>query len=856
MALTATPFLFDTQSAYDDTLKFLAALGGFETRDEALQAHFCFQVFPDAKKESLSDGVVHALPMHRTGTIQSNISWLRRSNEMSSGGLSGVYVVVNETDGKGRKAANVVGVRALFVELDHGGLEKIHMSEFADVFGASMVVESSPGKCHVYWLLESGVCPLEKFSAVQSLLIERFKALKSGIQSKDLSRVLRLPGFIHLKDLSAPWLVRLHYCDGTRRYGSVDEVFSAVKIDATFIEKFKARKVAGGETGGDRPAVVAGERKEFIGFEKGNRNEAMYTYVFSLMRVKGLNRDEALGTAIVANSQNKPPLDRSELEQIVGSAWKKFLASEQKSKFDEVQELLAEATEADGGEEESGIVADGVENFNEKHFPYNYHKVAFISPVSDASLVERLVQKYPDRLKSNTSTGLYFYEDSIWKNNPAHHAGETAFLPYFHCTMQQMAYEQVLDNYFVTPKGNPDLRAFRSFMKESFSQRKFKTLMEGLEYRQEIFADFRQFDSRVGFIPVQNGILNISLGKLVPDAKEYYFTKRAEIAFNPEAKCRAFEQFISDIMVQDGEMIAYLQKVCGLLLAGDTSNQCLYLLYGTGGNGKSKFLKIMNMILGQFYGELSADTLIKGHGHMSPSIQSGLAQAYGKRLISVAEVEEGSEWNESLVKSLSGDDTIVAKYFHKDPFEYFPTYSMMVRANHKPIVRGGDEGIWDRFRMIPFLARFRGTEGDDRHIEEKMVPELSGILNWMVQGYQSFLSHGLNEPEKAMIMKREYRIKMNPWKQFVDEFTMPCQVEIGLSTTEFVEIYNKWASSTGAPRIALNVCGDKLDQLGIPSGRPSVSGVPRRVRYGIKLKLGAEDILNKLKPDNLFQLEI
>jgi hypothetical protein len=157
-----------------------------------------FQCFDDteAKDKSLAR-IVH-------GSLALCADRLIELNEAGAG----VYVTVNRTNGRGRKADNIVAVRSLFVDLDGAPLQPVLDHHIKP----QIVVETSPGKYHVYWLVEN--IPLEHFSDIQVALAERFNA-DPGV--KDLSRVLRLPGFFHRK--RDPYQVRIIAINDAPRYG-------------------------------------------------------------------------------------------------------------------------------------------------------------------------------------------------------------------------------------------------------------------------------------------------------------------------------------------------------------------------------------------------------------------------------------------------------------------------------------------------------------------------------------------------------------------------------------------------------------------------------------------------------------
>lgn len=158
-----------------------------------------FQVF--------GEGGSNVRPAHRHGTFEQHREWLTQMNQQGAG----VFVTVNATNG-GRKASDVVRPRALFVDIDKPApctLERLQAAELPP----SMIVESSPGKLHAYWL--ASAVELSEFPALQARLIAEWGADDA---CKDLSRVLRVPGFLHLKNPSTPQLPRILEAPG-HRYG-------------------------------------------------------------------------------------------------------------------------------------------------------------------------------------------------------------------------------------------------------------------------------------------------------------------------------------------------------------------------------------------------------------------------------------------------------------------------------------------------------------------------------------------------------------------------------------------------------------------------------------------------------------
>src|SRR5437588_468872 len=158
----------------DDTETFRAALDPAATE-------FTFQTFDDnaERADKQLTRILHG-PLGRCWDLLTDLN--RRG--------AGVFVTVNETDGRGRTAENIKRVRALFIDLDGTPLP----AEDAFHVKPHIIIESSPGRWHCYWLVTN--CTLDQFNALQRRLIRNYDSDKSV---HDLPRVMRLPGFVHQK---------------------------------------------------------------------------------------------------------------------------------------------------------------------------------------------------------------------------------------------------------------------------------------------------------------------------------------------------------------------------------------------------------------------------------------------------------------------------------------------------------------------------------------------------------------------------------------------------------------------------------------------------------------------------------
>jgi putative DNA primase/helicase len=275
------------------------------------------------------------------------------------------------------------------------------------------------------------------------------------------------------------------------------------------------------------------------------------------------------------------------------------------------------------------------------------------------------------------------------------------------------------------------------------------------------------FDNNKWLLNVKNGTLDLRTGKLHEHEQTDRITKIANVDFDPSAKCPTWLRFINDVMLGDEDLIEFIQRAVGYSLTGEVSEDVLIILHGQGGNGKSVFVSTIQALCGEYAKEAAPDLLIaKGYnGHPTE-----IADLAGARVVFASETEEGKQLAENLVKKLTGGDKMKGRFMRQDFFEFDPTFTIWLMTNHKPIIKGTDEGIWRRIRLVPFLASFpKGDPRRDEYLDEKLLDELPGILNWAVEGCFNWQMLGLNLPEAVKAYTEEYRVEMDIIAEYIEE---------------------------------------------------------------------------------------
>jgi len=189
----------------------------------------------------------------------------------------------------------------------------------------------------------------------------------------------------------------------------------------------------------------------------------------------------------------------------------------------------------------------------------------------------------------------------------------------------------------------------------------------------------------------------------------------------------------------------------------------------------------------------------------------------GARFVAAVEAEGGRRLAESLIKQLTGQDTITARFLHQEFFEFEPTFKIWLAANHKPLIRGDDDAIWRRVRLIPFAVVIPPEERD-RDLHTKLQGELPGILNWAIEGCLKWQQHGLGLPEEVKAATNDYRSEMDTIANFIEEccFQSP---QVSSTAKNLYRAYCEWCESYGERTLSQKLFGMKLSERGFERNR-------------------------------------
>jgi putative DNA primase/helicase len=348
------------------------------------------------------------------------------------------------------------------------------------------------------------------------------------------------------------------------------------------------------------------------------------------------------------------------------------------------------------------------------------------------------------------------------------------------------------------------------------SVRRRESLIKAASWIKQLNIDSEAIDANPWLLCVNNGIIDLSTGEFRPHSKDDYITKMAAVDYDPSAECPEWRKFLREIMNYNNELIMYLQAISGWAITGDTSEQTMFILYGTGANGKSTFLNTLMFILGDYSIATPTETFMVRKGDQ---IGNDLARLRGTRLVTTTETELGKKIAEPLVKQITGNDRITARFLYGEFFNFTPSFKIFMATNHKPSIKGTDHGIWRRIKLIPFTNRIPEAR-QDKHLEKKLRAEASGILNWLLDGVKRWRKEGLRAPEIVLSATSEYRGEMD----IIGNFIKDCCIQKDGIQTKVKDIYlayQKWCMMNNERTVSDRYFSLRLQEIGFERTRTS-----------------------------------
>jgi putative DNA primase/helicase len=366
------------------------------------------------------------------------------------------------------------------------------------------------------------------------------------------------------------------------------------------------------------------------------------------------------------------------------------------------------------------------------------------------------------------------------------------------------------------------------------SVQKLRAVLEMASTEEGVCLAPTAFDADPFKFNVQNGTLVIDSKKatvrLQKHRPEDLITNISPAEWRGiDAPAPRYMKFLSESSGGDQELMGFRQRFAGYALTGDTRERVFEYAYGPTEAGKGTDTHARTDVMGGYARATEMTTFLEMR---SDKTRNDLARLAGARLVVATETPEGRAFNEELIKKLTGQDIMSARFLFKEIFEFRVTFKIRFEGNRRPQVRTGDGAFWSRVRIIPFEHSVPESKRDRLLGEKLQSPEeRAGILAWMVRGCLDWLRSGLRVPQKVKAAVAEYREAEDQVARFLDEMCDTGEGRRCLSVTLY-QRYNGWALTRGETPYTSVSFGMRLDDKGFHRAPD------HRTRLGLSLRTG------------------
>ncbi|EPB8148750.1 DNA primase family protein [Clostridium perfringens] len=308
-----------------------------------------------------------------------------------------------------------------------------------------------------------------------------------------------------------------------------------------------------------------------------------------------------------------------------------------------------------------------------------------------------------------------------------------------------------------------------------------KDIIDGLIREVPIVDTSNINDELIAF---NNGVYNIKTKQLLPHDYKYMFTSKSPIDYIEGADCPVFKQAIKDIMCNDYELISCVQEIFGNALINNTKAERAFFFIGVGSNGKSFCSEILTEIIGMR--NISNIQLSKF------SEKFGIEGIVSKKLNIANENELGGAISTENLKALISGDTVNISRKFKESINYKSTIKLIFLLNTLPDTLDNTHGYYRKILIVPFNRVFKPEEMDKK-LKEKVCNELSGVLNWCLEGADRLIQNDYIFTESKEIQKitKAYKEEQNPVETYLNEVLI-YEEDSSESKKDILDAYKDW----------------------------------------------------------------
>jgi len=448
-----------------------------------------------------------------------------------------------------------------------------------------------------------------------------------------------------------------------------------------------------------------------------------------------------------------------------------------------------------------------------------------VSPCTHTANARRLVRLYAPSLRYVLGEGWILWTGKFWRPDPT---TDNSLATGFVSKLARSIAEEAAALYTAAAEQPTDaerkaLYALAQARGQWAAQSENATVIAGgLKLaKHDLLLDHADINPNPWLFNCLNGTLDLTTGTLRAHDSADLITHLAPVTYDAAATCPTWTQFLQEVFAGDQSLVDFMQRATGWCLTGVVRDRALFFLHGEQGhNGKTTLVEALRDLMGtvgeESFGyarKVDVTTFMKSKNYEDNLRKA--AQLTGARFVYSSEIDEEHRLNEQLVKDMTGGDTIEARRLYREAFTFKPTFKPWMYGNHKPEIRGTDDALWSRVQLVPFEVSF--ADRVDPTLPEKLRAELSGMLNWALQGCLAWQRDGLQPPEKVRAATATYRKEQDTICQFIQERCQTGEEYMQCKAALLYTAYRGWAEHNGSLVLSQKRFGTYLTAHNYPS---------------------------------------
>lgn len=326
-------------------------------------------------------------------------------------------------------------------------------------------------------------------------------------------------------------------------------------------------------------------------------------------------------------------------------------------------------------------------------------------------------------------------------------------------------------------------------------------------------AEFiNKLDSNVDLICVANGIIDLvkkefrEVGSTNPPKPEDYISLCTGTNYIPlecigEDKMNPLMKFMRQVITDDDEY-NYFLKFCSSTLDGHTREE-FKILTGDGGNGKSRWVKLHELTLGQYCKKLSVDALTSKQQKNAAAAAPHLMQLIGARFVSIEEPEHRASLNTGFMKYLTGGDSMTGRELFKGMRTFTLQAKYVFVCNTMLDIESVDNGTWRRLQPLEFTSKFVDKPDPnnkkqfmkDIYLDDKLPTWKEAYLSLLVHTYFKTFPGKIELPMSVQMFIERYKNTCDVYKEFIDEHLVVHDTST-LRTSDLYNMFKDWFKET------------------------------------------------------------